>query len=64
MRVRLAQEKCSGHALCNFHGPEVFTLDHLGFCSITVVEVTSALADQARKGANACPERAITIEEE
>ena len=30
MRIRVDQERCSGHALCQHHGPDVYVLDDLG----------------------------------
>jgi ferredoxin len=62
MRVRVDKARCTGHALCNFHGPDVYTLDEVGFCSITTLDVPAGLEEQARRGAEGCPERAISIE--
>ena len=62
MRVHVDTDRCTGHALCNFHGPDVYDLDDLGFCAVRTLEVPVELEDQARRGADGCPERAISIE--
>jgi ferredoxin len=43
--------------------PDVFAPDDYGHAEVVAAEVDGALADQARIGAENCPERAITIEE-
>jgi ferredoxin len=63
MRVRVDTDLCTGHALCFDHGPDVFVLDELGYNATGEVEVPPELWEQARRGALACPENAITIEE-
>jgi ferredoxin len=50
-----------GHTLCNAIGPDVYDLDDRGHCLPLVTEVPAEFVDQATKGADACPERAITI---
>jgi len=63
MRIRVDQERCSGHALCKQHGPDVFVLDELGYNRTDIDDVPTELWEQARRGALACPELAITVEE-
>ena len=63
MRIRVDQERCSGHALCQHHGPDVYVLDDLGYNRTDVDDVPEVLWEQARRGALSCPERAITIHE-
>ena len=62
MKVSLDKDKCSGHARCAVFGPDIYTLDDDGYCSISVVDVPAGLEQQARAGAANCPERAIVIE--
>ena len=64
MRLRVLQDVCTGHALCLDHGPDVFVLDELGYNRTPDTVVPAALHDQARRGAQACPERAIVIDDE
>ncbi len=48
--------------MCNSQAPEVYELDDLGYNAIDgEIEVDDVLAESARRGARACPERAITI---
>jgi ferredoxin len=63
VRIRVDPELCTGHALCQLHGPDVYVLDDLGYNTTSNRAVPPELWEQARKGALACPEGAITIEE-
>ena len=47
----------------NALAPEVFEPDDFGHCVVIAPEVDGAAADQARIGAENCPERAITVEQ-
>lgn len=62
MKVRVDQDKCSGHARCNATAPDVYPIDDMGYCAITEATVPAGLEDLAEQGAAACPERAITVE--
>ena len=66
MTVRILVEKgrCQGHGRCAAVAPDLFVLDDLGYLAVTEVEVADDKATTARRGAQACPERAITILEE
>jgi ferredoxin len=55
---------CTGHALCQLHGPDVYVLDDLGYNTTSNRAVPPELWEQARRGALACPEGAIAIEED
>ena len=63
MRVHVDVEKCTGHARCWSLAPEVYELDELGYNVTPLTEVAPEHEEGARKGALACPELAITIEE-
>jgi ferredoxin len=63
MRVHVDVERCTGQARCWSVAPEVYELDDLGYNVTAVKEVPPGLEEQARKGALACPEQAITIED-
>jgi len=63
MRVDVDGERCQGHGMCAFHGPDVFQLDELGFSRPGLRDVPPELEGQARRGALACPERAIEVRE-
>jgi ferredoxin len=62
MKVTVDKSLCSGHARCHATSPEVFDIDDIGYVVVDETKAVPAdLEDAARDGANACPERAITI---
>jgi len=64
MKVVVDADRCQGHARCLAEGPDVYELDDDGYNSRDVDNVAPALQDQARRGALACPELALTVVEE
>ncbi len=63
MKVRVNTDLCVGHGRCYALAPDVFGADDYGHAEVLVAEVDGALAEQARIGAENCPERAISLEE-
>ncbi len=63
MRIRVDEERCSGHGRCYTVSPEVFEADDEGYPRQRGQEITIAPPDEeaARRGADNCPESAITI---
>jgi ferredoxin len=61
MRIVIDRERCSGHAVCVMHGPDVFVLDDLGYNVTDDNVVPEHLEEQAQRGALAGPEVAISI---
>jgi ferredoxin len=63
MRIAVDGKLCSGHGRCYDVSPDVFTPDDEGFCGErgTAFEVAPGVEEAARRGADACPERAITV---
>ncbi|WP_231972183.1 MULTISPECIES: ferredoxin [unclassified Mycobacterium] len=61
IRIEFDAAHCVGHALCAAAGPDVYHLDDTGYCIPPEGEVAAAFIDQAHRGADACPERAITV---
>jgi len=64
MRVHVDEKICQGHGLCFATAPTVFIMDERAHCEIHDPEVPAGLERAVRNGAIACPEQAITIEEE
>lgn len=64
MKVSVDGSLCQGHARCWAEAPEVYELDDLGYCCIGTADIPPALEADARRGAAACPERAITIHDD
>ncbi|MBT2212477.1 ferredoxin [Actinomadura sp. NEAU-AAG7] len=61
MRVRVDQGRCLGHGLCEALAGDVYQVTETGYNEMGEFEVVDALRDVARKGASACPERAIAV---
>jgi ferredoxin len=64
MKVRLDQAKCVGHAQCYAVDPELFPIDDSGYSILEDHEVRPGDEQTMRDGAAACPELAITVEED
>ena len=64
MKIRVDQGKCEGHGRCYDLAPEVYGEDDRGHCQIKRVTVPAELEDQARLGAENCPEDAIEVDED
>jgi ferredoxin len=64
VRILVEKRRCQGHAQCAALAPDLFVLDDLGYLALVDVEVADDNVPAARRGALACPERAITILEE
>ena len=62
MRIRVDKDLCTGHARCFATEPELYELDEVGYSAIDELDVPPGMEDAARRGADACPERAISIE--
>jgi ferredoxin len=61
MKVLVDSTLCAGHGQCAALGPDLFTLDDFGYAEQPDSQIPEHLIDQAKRGAEACPERAITL---
>jgi ferredoxin len=61
MRIHVSQVECAGHGQCALVNEALFPLDDDGFSAVDDAEVLPALADDARRGVEACPSRAISL---
>ena len=61
MRVIVDRSRCQGHARCWNEAEHVYLLDDDGYSAVGELDVPAHLEPAARRGADACPERAITI---
>jgi ferredoxin len=63
MRISVDAGQCTGHGRCYTVSPEVYAPDDEGFCADRghTRAVPAGLEAAAQAGAQACPERAITI---
>ena len=64
MKGDLDHEICQGHGRCEALAPEVYTLDENGYLKTAVIEVPPGLEEQARIGAECCPEEILKIVED
>jgi ferredoxin len=62
MRVHVDDKLCTGQGRCFAEAPDVYTSDEDGYCKERHAEfsVPDELAEQARRGADWCPQAAIT----
>jgi ferredoxin len=63
MKVRINKAMCVGNARCAAVAPQLFPLDDDGYISVEEIQVPPGMEELARRGAKACPERIIVIEE-
>lgn len=63
MKVRVDPDRCVGHGRCYELAPDVFQEDERGHCRVQSETVPAGLENDARRGAENCPEQAITVEE-
>jgi ferredoxin len=61
VKVSVNTARCQGHTLCNLAAPEIFELDADGHAYVTQETVEGDLETLARKAADGCPERAISV---
>lgn len=64
MKILVQASRCQGHARCLAEGPDVYVLDDLGYNTTNIDNVPDNLKEQARRGALACPELALTVIED
>jgi ferredoxin len=64
MKISVDRTKCVGHAQCYAVAPQTYDLDDDGYCVINNAVVPPELQKEARLGADACPEQAITVDED
>lgn len=64
MKLLINRAACAGNARCAAVSEELFPLDDDGYIAVDEVIVPPGMEDLARRGARACPERIIVIEEE
>ena len=63
MKVRVDREKCQGHNRCYMECPEVYKIDEEGYAFTEQGQVPRKLEGKARRGAESCPENAISVTE-
>jgi ferredoxin len=64
MKIRIDKAKCVGNARCAAVSETLFPLDDDGYIAVEEVDVPPGMEALARRGARACPERIIVIEDD
>jgi ferredoxin len=64
MKIRIDKAACTGNARCAAVSETLFPLDDDGYIAITGFDVTPGMEQIAKRGARACPERIIMVEED
>jgi ferredoxin len=64
MKIVADRTKCAGHARCASVSAELFELDDSGYIAFDSKPVAAGMEALARRGTRACPERALTIEDD
>jgi ferredoxin len=63
VKIRIDKAACVGNARCAAVAEELFPLDENGYIAVEEIDVPPGKEELARRGAKACPERIIVIEE-
>ncbi len=64
LRVRVDRTRCNGFALCHAVAPDVYQVDDTtGYNEMGEFAAPAVMARGARRGAAACPEHAITVDD-
>jgi ferredoxin len=63
IRIRVAVERCVGHARCAAVAPDVYLLDDEGYNRTAEKIVDASLRASALRGQRACPEHVITVDD-
>lgn len=64
MKIIADIKKCCGHARCANVDETLFVLDDNGYIAVSEIIVPLGQETLGRRGARACPERALTIVED
>ena len=64
MKIRIDKDRCVGHARCAAIAPDIYPLNDDGYIAVSEIDVPPGQEQLARRGARACPERIIVVEED
>ena len=64
MKIRIEKGGCVGNARCQAVAGDLYPLDDDGYIAIEGFDVAPGDEDAARRGARACPERIIFIDDD
>jgi ferredoxin len=64
MKIRIDKARCVGNARCAAVSEKLFPLDEGGYIAVEEIDVPPGMEEIARRGARACPERIIIVDED
>ncbi len=64
MKIRIEKAQCTGNARCHAVAEHLYPLDDAGYIAIEGFDVPPGEEALARRGARACPERIIFVEDD
>jgi ferredoxin len=64
VKIRVAVERCCGHARCATVAPHIFIPNESGYLDTPEIDIPPGQEALAKRGARACPERCISAVEE
>lgn len=64
MKIRVDNDKCVGHAQCYAVDPDLFPIDDAGYSNLEPRHVSPEDQAVIREGVEACPERALILEDD
>ena len=64
MKIRIDKAGCVGNARCNAVAGDLFPLDDDGYIAVDRIDVPPGMEELAKRGARACPERIIFVEDD
>ena len=64
MKIRIEKSGCVGNARCAAVSGDMFPLDDDGYIDTEGFDVAPGTEQSAKRGARACPERIIFVEED
>lgn len=64
MKIRIERSGCVGNARCAAVSAQLYPLDDDGYIDVDGFDVPPGMEQGARRGARACPERIIIVEED
>lgn len=64
MKIRIDKKSCVGNARCAAISEELFPLDDDGYIAVEEIDVPPGMEALAKRGARACPERIIEVDDE
>jgi ferredoxin len=64
MKIHIEKSKCVGNARCAAIAADLYPLDDDGYIATEGFDVPAGEEQRARRGARACPERIIHVEDD